>query len=259
MIADKHGISKPEGDSLIFEFPYDAAFKCTSNQKLYVFIGEKYYRVSGDRVEKGYPKKIQQGWPGIPPYVDAAFEGPEKDKIYFFKGDQYWRYTKSSETVDTGYPKTIQDWEGKAISQPPIPQLGQQLPLLVMFPEGNPHPCPVPVQPPTSSTSCESPKPWLMHDLFPSGPTPCCPHMFHPPTICSTIMGRPSTLTEQDVSDIDKFMFGCSDSNCWETSEESSSSVSPTISPSKQKLPRSRQDDSDRETAVETSLMTNFF
>ena len=81
---------------------YDTAFHCPSNSRTYVFKDDIYWRYDGDKLDTGYPKKICDGWPGIPSAVQAAYQESQGDKIYFFKGDLYWRYTKTTETVDSG-------------------------------------------------------------------------------------------------------------------------------------------------------------
>eukprot|EP00906_Rhabdomonas_costata_P013706 RCo019663 len=232
LVHKKRADHRPVPVPAVEEHPYDAAFQCTSNHKTYVFIGDVYYRVEGRHVEQGYPKPIEVGWPGIPPRVDAVFEGPEADKIYFFKGDKFWRYTKTTETVDPGYPKPIiEQWEGKAVTQPPIPELGQLSPVVVLFHGGLPHLCPqksLPVSlPSASSTNSGSSGPiavvtqqrslgrllQLLALRLVGGPggqavVPHCPHVHHPPTLTTTLLQVPSTLTDGDVEQVDRFLFG---------------------------------------------------
>lgn len=75
---------------------------------IYVFQGDKYYRLSdntvGLAVADGYPKTISEGWPGLPSNLNAAFHY-KNGKTYFFKGSKYWKY--SGRTLDGKYPKEI--------------------------------------------------------------------------------------------------------------------------------------------------------
>ncbi|XP_061089907.1 hemopexin-like [Conger conger] len=68
---------------------------CPNNNKVF-----KYYNHS---LEAGYPKEIQDVFPGIPDHLDAAVECPKKEckeeTIIFFKGDDLYYYGMSSKTV----------------------------------------------------------------------------------------------------------------------------------------------------------------
>ncbi|MBL8398255.1 MAG: hypothetical protein JNL84_08955 [Candidatus Accumulibacter sp.] len=93
----------------------DAALYRDSNDKLYLFKGSKYVRMTGSAMDEGYPKPIAGNWSGLPVSfqqgIDAAFLRESNGKIYMFKGDQYVRLTET--TVDPGYPKPIAgNWPG---------------------------------------------------------------------------------------------------------------------------------------------------
>ncbi|WP_300454447.1 hemopexin repeat-containing protein [Accumulibacter sp.] len=93
----------------------DAALYRDSNNKLYLFKGSKYVRMTGSAMDEGYPKPIAGNWNGLPVSfqqgIDAAFLRESNGKIYLFKGDQYVRLTET--TVDPGYPKPIAgNWTG---------------------------------------------------------------------------------------------------------------------------------------------------
>ncbi|KAJ1103725.1 hypothetical protein NDU88_001146 [Pleurodeles waltl] len=70
--------------------------------KIFFFKGDKYWKFDQDKVEAGYPKKIKEGFPGVPDNVDAAFTQPaiiaksgkiiRGERIFFIKGDQYVLY-----------------------------------------------------------------------------------------------------------------------------------------------------------------------
>jgi hypothetical protein len=68
-----------------------------SNEKSYFFKGNQYVRLTGTKVDPGYPKSLPGGWRGLPTAwnsgIDAAFFLESKEKSYFFKGSQYIRLT----------------------------------------------------------------------------------------------------------------------------------------------------------------------
>lgn len=85
------------------------------NGKVYFFKGDAYlrYDIAADKVDDGYPRLIEDGWPG---FQDAGF-GSELNaavnwgngKVYFFKGDEYLRYDIAADKVDDGFPRPISD------------------------------------------------------------------------------------------------------------------------------------------------------
>ncbi len=93
----------------------DAAIWSEPNQKVYFFKDAEYIRVdpfNDWNVDPGYPKPIQDNWPGFPAHfasgVDAAIWNGKNQKIYFFKDDEYIRVDPANEwNVDAGYPKPI--------------------------------------------------------------------------------------------------------------------------------------------------------
>lgn len=97
----------------------DAALWREDNGKLYFFKGSQYVRFSKvrDGVDSGYPKSIAGNWPGLPSTfeqgIDAAFWRESNGKVYLFKGSQYVRFSKVSDGVDAGYPRSIGgNWPG---------------------------------------------------------------------------------------------------------------------------------------------------
>ncbi|XP_017838083.1 matrix metalloproteinase-14 isoform X2 [Drosophila busckii] len=78
----------------------------SENGDTFAFKGDKYYKLTTDSVEEGYPKLISKNWPGLPANIDAAFTY-KNGKTYFFKGTQYWRYHGSQ--MDGAYPKEISE------------------------------------------------------------------------------------------------------------------------------------------------------
>lgn len=87
----------------------DAAFWRKTNNKIYMFKGDQYVRLTETSMDAGYPKSINDGWDGLPSSfqagIDAGFMHHGTNKIYMFKGDQYVRLTGTS--VDADYPKPI--------------------------------------------------------------------------------------------------------------------------------------------------------
>ncbi|XP_058837525.1 matrix metalloproteinase-19 isoform X1 [Topomyia yanbarensis] len=72
----------------------------------YAFKGDMYYKLTENAVAEGYPRRISEGWPGLPGNIDAAFTY-KNGKTYFFQGTKYWRY--SGRQVDGDYPKEISE------------------------------------------------------------------------------------------------------------------------------------------------------
>ena len=76
----------------------------TLDGSTYVFRGDMFWKLTDDSIAPGYPKDIDESWPGLPPNIDASFTWTN-GKSYFFKGRKYWRQSKG--TMDKGYPKLI--------------------------------------------------------------------------------------------------------------------------------------------------------
>ena len=97
----------------------DAALYRVSNDRIYLFSGPWYVRLTDDTQsgpESGYPKPIAGNWKGLPASfeagIDAALMRKSNGKIYFFKGSQYVRIGTDSK-VEPGYPKPIAgNWKG---------------------------------------------------------------------------------------------------------------------------------------------------
>ncbi|XP_033320869.2 matrix metalloproteinase-14 isoform X1 [Megalopta genalis] len=73
---------------------------------IYVFKGDRYWRLTADGVAIGYPKLISNSWKGLPGNIDAAFTY-KNGKTYFFKGSKYWRFV--GKRMDGDYPKEISE------------------------------------------------------------------------------------------------------------------------------------------------------
>ncbi|KPU76272.1 uncharacterized protein Dana_GF11910, isoform B [Drosophila ananassae] len=95
----------PLDDSICKDSKVDTLFNSAQGDT-YAFKGDKYYKLTTDSVEEGYPQAISKGWPGLPGNIDAAFTY-KNGKTYFFKGTQYWRY--QGRQMDGAYPKEISE------------------------------------------------------------------------------------------------------------------------------------------------------
>lgn len=88
----------------------DVIFSDDDGVTTWVLKGEKYWEID-DRgiLPGGYPKPLQENWPGLPGHLDAAFVWFRR--TYFFKGEWYWRY-RQDKSLDKGYPRRIRGSRG---------------------------------------------------------------------------------------------------------------------------------------------------
>jgi len=100
------------------------AFSHGGRQKAFFFFGDKYTRwdVSADCEDKGYPKKISDGWPGLwTDGIDAAVLWPatvkdadrknqQRHKAYFFKGLSYIRWDVKADEIDGTEQLITDNW-----------------------------------------------------------------------------------------------------------------------------------------------------
>lgn len=92
----------------------DAAFQW--NGKTYFFKGDRCicFDTGKDRADPGYPRYIDEVFPGMwNSSLDAAISW-ENGKAYFFKGNQYLRFDLNKWRADPGYPAKISSdsWKG---------------------------------------------------------------------------------------------------------------------------------------------------
>ena len=100
----------PDNIDAALYWPYQAG----SPERTYFFKGELFWRWENGRIAQSnppYPRRIRDGWTGIPDNLDAAFVWSGNGRTYFFKGDQYYRYTRGR-GADRGYPRHLSDWIG---------------------------------------------------------------------------------------------------------------------------------------------------
>jgi hypothetical protein len=90
--------------------------------KAYLFQEDRYYSydVKQDKMDAGYPRFIQDGWPGLRTTgqdFTAALVWPKlidgRAKAYFFHRTLYLRYDIADDRVDPGFPQEITGkWSG---------------------------------------------------------------------------------------------------------------------------------------------------
>jgi matrix metalloproteinase-14 (membrane-inserted) len=107
----------------------DAAFVWGKNGRIYLFSGERYWKLTSDglNVEQGYPQSIAKRWRGIPDNIEAAFtwrngewflhSGSNSDflllflfqlgETYFFKANSFWRFDEENVIADERNAKTV--------------------------------------------------------------------------------------------------------------------------------------------------------
>ncbi|KAM3920437.1 matrix metalloproteinase-18-like [Leptodactylus fuscus] len=89
--------------------------------KIFFFKGDQYWKYDNDKMEPGYPKPINEGFPGVPNSVDAAFTQPaivakgnrviREERIFFIKGKKFYLYDPVA--GNSSSPQMLQeDWVG---------------------------------------------------------------------------------------------------------------------------------------------------
>ncbi|XP_055063851.2 collagenase 3-like [Misgurnus anguillicaudatus] len=82
----------------------DAAFESPSNDKVYLFKGEKVWALYGYDLARGYPKHISSfGLPNEVKKVDAALFDEQTYKILFFADNKIYSYDEMTRRMDEGY------------------------------------------------------------------------------------------------------------------------------------------------------------
>jgi len=84
--------------------PMIDAITRTEDGNSYVFKGHYYWLLAQEGLAKGYPRRIEHDWEGLPGNLDAALTWAD-GKTFFFKGNKYWRFRNKKR--DVGYPKLI--------------------------------------------------------------------------------------------------------------------------------------------------------
>ncbi|XP_029776456.1 matrix metalloproteinase-21 [Suricata suricatta] len=81
----------------------------------YFFKGNQYWRYDGDKDQactedeqgRSYPRRISEGFPGIPSPLDTAFYDRRKQLIYFFKESLVFAFDVNRNQVLASYPRKI--------------------------------------------------------------------------------------------------------------------------------------------------------
>ncbi|XP_061654372.1 matrix metalloproteinase-14b [Phyllopteryx taeniolatus] len=77
------------------------------------FKGDRYWVFSESILDAGYPKKLKEMGAGLPKdRIDAALYYTPTGQTYFFRGDKYYRFNEASRSVDDGYPRPVNVWQG---------------------------------------------------------------------------------------------------------------------------------------------------
>ncbi|XP_075448523.1 matrix metalloproteinase-18-like isoform X2 [Ascaphus truei] len=87
-----------------------AAYENPIKDEVFVFKGSIYWALNGVDVVHGYPKSIYMlGFPRTVEAIDAAVHIEDLEKTYFFVADKYWSYDEKSQTMDSGFPRLIEE------------------------------------------------------------------------------------------------------------------------------------------------------
>uniref|UniRef100_UPI00398EDB17 collagenase 3-like n=1 Tax=Pristiophorus japonicus TaxID=55135 RepID=UPI00398EDB17 len=88
----------------------DATIHIGKTSKTLFFAGNQYwsYDEIKQTMDEGYPRQIQEDWPGVPGRLDAAFE--HNGYIYFFRGPTQFMFNISEQRVFQIY--RINQWVG---------------------------------------------------------------------------------------------------------------------------------------------------
>ncbi|KAG9354813.1 hypothetical protein JZ751_001526 [Albula glossodonta] len=89
----------------------------TDIDRVYFFKGTQYWRYNSeagqtftqDPMGLQYPQRISDGFPGIAGPLDTVVFLHHLHLVYFFKGHQVWGYNVSSQQVQEGFPKSLED------------------------------------------------------------------------------------------------------------------------------------------------------
>ncbi len=109
------------GINASFGSGFDASLWNGKSNNIYFFKGNQYAKVdpaNNWNIEPGYPKPIEDNWPGMPSSflsgINAALWSETNKKVYMFKGNEFIRIDPfNGWNVEPGYPKPIAgSWPG---------------------------------------------------------------------------------------------------------------------------------------------------
>lgn len=81
----------------------DAAVYSQRTGKSYFLKGDKVWRYTGFKLDRGFPRRLTN----IPANIDSALYFPKNKKLIFFKGSGYWPWDEFGPTDLRAYPRPI--------------------------------------------------------------------------------------------------------------------------------------------------------
>lgn len=88
----------------------DAAYENPEKDLVIIFSGIRMWALNGYNLVDGYPKYIHKlGLPKSVRKIDAAMHIKDTGKTLLFTDEDYWSYDETTETMDSGYPRSIED------------------------------------------------------------------------------------------------------------------------------------------------------
>ncbi|KAM4726211.1 collagenase 3-like [Anableps anableps] len=111
-----HAFAPSSGIGGDAHFDDDETFTFRSNTGYVLFVvaahdfGREVWAFSGYDLVRDYPKSISRfGLPKNIKKVDAALYDPQTGKTVFFVGRKYYSYDETKKTMDTGFPKRLDE------------------------------------------------------------------------------------------------------------------------------------------------------
>ncbi|KAM6946461.1 collagenase 3 [Aplochiton taeniatus] len=87
----------------------DAAYENPEKDLVFIFSGIRMWALNGYNLVKGYPKYIHKlGLPKTVREIDAAVHIQDTGKTLLFAEEEYWSYDENTNTMDSGYPRSIE-------------------------------------------------------------------------------------------------------------------------------------------------------
>ncbi|XP_061106457.1 matrix metallopeptidase 30 [Conger conger] len=92
----------------------DAAYEYRRKNIAFLFNGDQYWGVRGEKILPGYPKPISKlGFPSSVPKIDSAVHMKWTGRTLFFVENKYWSFNERKNRMDRGYPRDIaHDFQG---------------------------------------------------------------------------------------------------------------------------------------------------